>query len=198
MLVNRSTSCWLRPLDFWAVSTSFTRRLTEFSSAAAVARKTRLPVRFRVPAKSRSPGFFSIGMDSPVRLDSSTAEAPSSTTPSVGIDSPGRTRIRSPRWRRAASHDGLGSVPEDARLSGDEVEEAFDRAFRPVVREVLDGFGQTVEEDERSGLVPEAEGRGADGRRGHEHLDADLAAVDELLPSRGGPSPAPERSIEAR
>ena len=36
------------------------------------------------------------GMDSPVTMDSSTAEWPSSTTPSSGTLSPGRTRNLSP------------------------------------------------------------------------------------------------------
>ncbi len=43
-----------------------------------------------------SPGPFPTGMDSPVSMDSSTAERPSVTTPSTGIFSPGRTITRSP------------------------------------------------------------------------------------------------------
>ena len=43
-----------------------------------------------------SPAFLSTGMLSPVSIDSSTAERPSTTTPSTGIFSPGRTRTRSP------------------------------------------------------------------------------------------------------
>ena len=39
---------------------------------------------------------LSTGTDSPVIMDSSTALDPSSTTPSTGILSPGRTRSRSP------------------------------------------------------------------------------------------------------
>ena len=43
-----------------------------------------------------SPGCFSTGSDSPVIIDSSTALAPSTTTPSTGNLSPGRTSTMSP------------------------------------------------------------------------------------------------------
>ena len=43
-----------------------------------------------------SPAAFSTGSGSPVSIDSSTDERPSSTTPSTGTFSPGRTRSRSP------------------------------------------------------------------------------------------------------
>jgi len=43
-----------------------------------------------------SPGFFITGNDSPVTIDSSTLELPSTTSPSTGITSPGRTDTRSP------------------------------------------------------------------------------------------------------
>ncbi|OIQ71295.1 hypothetical protein GALL_470900 [mine drainage metagenome] len=43
-----------------------------------------------------SPGFFPTGIDSPVSIDSSTCEAPSSTSPSTGILSPGRMSTTSP------------------------------------------------------------------------------------------------------
>ena len=51
-----------------------------------------------VPPITRSPAAFSTGIGSPVTIDSSTALAPSSTTPSTGTFSPGRTRSRSPTW----------------------------------------------------------------------------------------------------
>ncbi len=47
---------------------------------------------------TRSPARLSTGIDSPVTIDSSTAAAPSTTTPSTGIFSPGRTRSTSPTW----------------------------------------------------------------------------------------------------
>jgi hypothetical protein len=45
-----------------------------------------------VPPITRSPGNFSTGIASPVTIDSSTLERPSSTTASTGTFSPGRTR----------------------------------------------------------------------------------------------------------
>ena len=44
-----------------------------------------------------SPLSFSTGILSPVSIDSSTEVRPSTTTPSTGILSPGRTRITSPK-----------------------------------------------------------------------------------------------------
>ena len=60
-----------------------------------VARNTKLPVRFTVPAATFAPGTFSTGTLSPVSIDSSTVEAPSTTTPSTGNRSPGRMRTTS-------------------------------------------------------------------------------------------------------
>jgi hypothetical protein len=60
------------------------------------ARMTRLPLALIVAPMSRSPTPFSTGIGSPVTIDSSTLERPSSTTPSTGTFSPGRTRSLSP------------------------------------------------------------------------------------------------------
>ena len=49
-------------------------------------------------AATLSPGPLSTGRDSPVRADSSTADWPSTITPSTGMDCPGRTTTRSPTW----------------------------------------------------------------------------------------------------
>ena len=57
---------------------------------------TKLPVALTVAPVTLSPGAFSTGTGSPVIIDSSTALLPSSTTPSTGTFSPGRTRSRSP------------------------------------------------------------------------------------------------------
>ena len=51
---------------------------------------------FKVAAETRSPAALSTGMLSPVRADSFTALFPSSTIPSTGIFSPGRTTKTSP------------------------------------------------------------------------------------------------------
>lgn len=50
----------------------------------------------RVAPVTVSPVVTSTGTDSPVSIEASTAEEPSTTVPSVAIFSPGRTRKRSP------------------------------------------------------------------------------------------------------
>ena len=66
------------------------------SPPTAVTRSVKLPMPLRQPPMTASPGFFATGSDSPVISASSTLERPSSTMPSVGIRSPGRTRRMSP------------------------------------------------------------------------------------------------------
>jgi hypothetical protein len=61
------------------------------SRPTRVARNRKVPVRFIVAPTTSEPGSFSTGIDSPVSIDSSTAERPSRITPSVGMRSPGRT-----------------------------------------------------------------------------------------------------------
>ena len=58
--------------------------------------KSTLPVPLMVPANTLSPVAFSTGMLTPVSVDSSTEETPSTTEPSTAMRSPGRTEITSP------------------------------------------------------------------------------------------------------
>ncbi len=48
------------------------------------------------PPVTASPTPFITGRDSPVSMDSSTSDPPSSMTPSTGMRPPGRTTTRSP------------------------------------------------------------------------------------------------------
>ena len=57
---------------------------------------TSAPDWFMVPPMADAPAALVTGIDSPVTIDSSTALRPSSTSPSTGTFSPGRTRRRSP------------------------------------------------------------------------------------------------------
>ena len=59
-------------------------------------RIVRLPVVFSVAPITLSPARLVTGTGSPVSIDSSTALEPSTTTPSTGTFSPGRTRSTSP------------------------------------------------------------------------------------------------------
>ncbi len=66
------------------------------SSPTLVARQVRTPDWLMVAEETTSPSALSTGMDSPVSDDSFTALVPESTTPSTGIESPGRTMKVSP------------------------------------------------------------------------------------------------------
>ena len=66
------------------------------SSPTLVASHRRKPDWFTVAADTGSPTFLSTGMLSPVNAASFTALEPSSTLPSTGIFSPGRTTKMSP------------------------------------------------------------------------------------------------------
>ncbi|MEY3252550.1 MAG: hypothetical protein RL227_1523, partial [Pseudomonadota bacterium] len=57
---------------------------------------TSAPLVFSVAPISLSPTRLLTGRGSPVSIDSSSALLPSTTTPSTGTFSPGRTRSRSP------------------------------------------------------------------------------------------------------
>ena len=61
-----------------------------------VARNRKLPVLFIVAPNTSASGSLSTGRLSPVSIDSSTDDWPSTTTPSTAIFSPGRTMTMSP------------------------------------------------------------------------------------------------------
>ncbi len=96
-----SASACTGALRVWASSTMRAMRDSSVSSPSAVARTTRRPLAFRVAPITGSPGSLSTGSDSPVTIDSSTAEPPETTTPSVAIFSPGRTTNSSPSLRKS-------------------------------------------------------------------------------------------------
>ncbi len=71
-------------------------RDSRVSPPTRVASTTSRPLVFTVAPVTPSPGATSTGTDSPVSIEASTAEEPSTTVPSVAIFSPGRTTNRSP------------------------------------------------------------------------------------------------------
>ena len=83
-------------LDPCACSTRRTICARAVSEPTLVARKVNEPVVFMVAPITSSPGCLPTGMGSPVSMDSSTDEEPTSTRPSTGTFSPGRTTTRSP------------------------------------------------------------------------------------------------------
>ncbi len=79
-----------------ACSTRRTICASAVSLPTRVARKVNVPVVLRVAPMTSSPASLKLGIGSPVSIDSSNAELPSTTMPSTGTFSPGRTRTRSP------------------------------------------------------------------------------------------------------
>ncbi len=72
-----------------------TMRDNTVSAPIFSARMVSDPVPLIVPPMSLAPAIFSTDIDSPVTMDSSTALLPSTTEPSTGTASPGRTLRRS-------------------------------------------------------------------------------------------------------
>ena len=116
----RSARCWIGALDPWARWTSSTIRARAVSRPTRVARMTNEPVVLSVAPMTSSPGRLVDGSGSPVSIDSSTAETPSTTMPSTGTRSPGRTRSRSPGTTSASSTSA--STPSRIRRAVDRLE----------------------------------------------------------------------------
>ncbi len=96
----RSASRWAAALPFCASSTSLAIRASRVSAPTRVASTTRRPPALTVAPVTVSPTVTSAGTDSPVSIEASTAELPSTTRPSVAIFSPGRTTKRMPTASR--------------------------------------------------------------------------------------------------
>ena len=79
------------------------------SAPTAVTSITTRPSPFTLPPVTRDPTCLGTGSDSPVSMDSSTWVLPSSTRPSAGKRSPGRTDKRS---RTINSATGTSSSPK--------------------------------------------------------------------------------------
>ena len=95
-----SASRWIGARLRCASATSWTICDSMVSRPTLRASITSAPDWFMVPPMADAPTSLVTGMDSPVTIDSSTALRPSSTAPSTGTFSPGRTRRRSPTSRR--------------------------------------------------------------------------------------------------
>ena len=109
---TRSASRWIGALPDCASTTDCRMRASRVSRPMRVTRTTSRPSVFSVPPTTSSPTPSSRGRLSPVTIDSSTALAPSTTTPSVGTWVPGRTSIRIPGRRSATSTSrSSASVP---------------------------------------------------------------------------------------
>ena len=98
----RSASRWMGARVPCASFIICTMRASVLSAPSVVARYRNAPEPLIVPPTTRSPAALATGIGSPVSIDSSTALAPLTTSPSTGTRSPGRTRISSPRTTESA------------------------------------------------------------------------------------------------
>ena len=120
-----------------------------------------------------SPGATSTGTGSPVSIDTSTADAPSTTVPSVAIFSPGRTTKRSPT-RRLADRDLVAVL--EARGLRAELEQRAERVARAAACPGLEVLPEEQQRDDR-GRGLEVDVRAVAGAAEHRaHAHALLAA----------------------
>ena len=106
-----SASAWIGARERCASATMRTICASMVSWPTRSARISRPPVPLTVAPVTFSPAVFSTGTGSPLIIDSSTLLWPSSTTPSTGIFSPGRTRRTSPTTTSSSATSC--SVPSD-------------------------------------------------------------------------------------
>ena len=102
-LLTRSASRCTGALVDCASRTSFVICANVESAPTRRARTTNRPVRFTVVPVTLLPTCASTGTLSPVSVDASILDAPSITTPSAAMISPGRTTIMSPTRINTAS-----------------------------------------------------------------------------------------------
>ena len=98
----RSASRWMGARVRCASLTMRTICASRVSLPTRSARIVNEPVPLIVAPVTALPASLSTGIASPVTIDSSTVLRPSTTTPSTGIFSPGRTRMRSPTCTSAS------------------------------------------------------------------------------------------------
>ena len=109
----RSARRWIGAFDPCARWTSSTIDASTLSRPTRTVRTTSVPATAIVAPMTGSPGPTSTGSGSPVSIDPSMEARPSTTTPSTGTFSPGRTRTRSPT--RTASSGTSVSMPPSIR-----------------------------------------------------------------------------------
>ena len=143
---TRSTSRWMGALPACASSTSRAICASAVSPPTRVARTSSRPNVLTVPPATSSPGPTSTGTGSPVSIERSTAESPSSITPSVAIFSPGRTMKRSPVAIVLDGDDHLPPVAEHARVLRPELQQGPDRGARSSAGARLE---EAAEQDQR-------------------------------------------------
>eukprot|EP00123_Amoebidium_parasiticum_P017272 comp23779_c2_seq1/m.41236 comp23779_c2_seq1/g.41236 ORF comp23779_c2_seq1/g.41236 comp23779_c2_seq1/m.41236 type:complete len:313 (+) comp23779_c2_seq1:1163-2101(+) len=96
LLAILSATAWMGALFDWASSTNRVICDSTVAPPTRVVRTCSTPWPLMLPPMTSSPTFLCTGMDSPVTMDSSAVDCPNTTTPSLGILSPGTTFRISP------------------------------------------------------------------------------------------------------
>ena len=166
------------PCARWTRSTI---RASAVSRPTRVARMTKLPVRLSDAPMTSSPGPTSTGIGSPVSIDVSTLEPPSTTDPSTGIG------VAGPDPQEVADRDRL---ERDLAVLGPSTTRRAVFGLNPMRRRI--GTGRP---DLRPGLEPAAQQDEADDdRRRIEVGDGlDAGVHDDLRPERHDHAVAPRR-----
>ena len=172
-------------LPDWASSTSRAIRASAVSLPTRVARTTSRPPALTVAPVTSSPGPTSTGTGSPVSIDASTADVPSSTTPSVAICSPGPDHEPHPDPEVLDVGDVLAPVVEDRDLLGPERQQRLQGGAGAPLRLGLE-VAPGDEEQGHPGRDLEVQGVGRGAGR-HRHRGADDARV---APEQGVDRPA--------
>ncbi len=94
--VTLSTNAWIGSFEPWAASTMRMIWASSVAEPTLVARNEKLPVLLMVPPTTSAPIPLDTGSGSPVIMDSSMKDDPSTISPSTAIFSPGRTTTTSP------------------------------------------------------------------------------------------------------
>jgi hypothetical protein len=106
-MAARSARSCVFDLDSCACRTSSTTWARNDSAPVRLTVTTRAPSPLTDPPMTSSPAFLDTGTDSPVSIDSSRDELPSTTAPSAGTFSPGFTTTVSPDWSASSATSSM-------------------------------------------------------------------------------------------
>ena len=157
------------------------------SAPTRLASNAKAPVPFTVAPVTGEPGDLATGAGSPVIIDSSTCDAPRSTTPSVGIRSPGRTSTTSPTRTSCVGTSSVSPSALDMSDARREPRERGDGSGRPTFGARFEQPAQKDERDDHAGgFVIDLSRAGGqqlrgEGRDGGKEIGAGRADRDERV-----------------
>ena len=144
---TRSASRWMRALPACACSTSAAMWASCVSAPTRIALTTSRPPTLTHPPTTGWSVPTSTGTASPVSMLASTADAPSTTTPSVATFSPGRTMNTSPTTSRSTgmrssrpsrrTEASLAAISSSDASAAPERRRARASAYRPASTKVV-------------------------------------------------------------